>query len=85
MDIPHQKKDKPDKLVTQLRLYRALYDNWNGRENYQDPTGETQEDPGVPLADLARIAHLSHRPIFVTWPPIIPPSPSRSPRTPRWR
>jgi hypothetical protein len=63
MDIPHRKKDQPSKLVTQLRLYRALYDNWTGRDGYRDPTGETGEDPGVPWADLDRIAHLSQR----TW------------------
>jgi hypothetical protein len=57
MEIPHRKKDEPSKLVTQLRLYRVLYENWNGRENYRDIAGEGQEDndPGVPLADLQRL------------------------------
>jgi hypothetical protein len=65
MDIPHRKTDEPSKLVTQLRLYRALYENWRGRENYRDIAGEGEEDkdPGVPLADLERFGELSQR----TW------------------
>jgi hypothetical protein len=65
MDIPHRKKDEPSKLVTELRLYRLLYENWNGRADYQDEAGEGEEneDPGVPLADLQRLADLSQR----TW------------------
>jgi hypothetical protein len=65
MDIPHRKRDEPPKLVTELRLYRALYENWNGRVDYQDLAGEGEEneDPGVPLADLQRLAILSQR----TW------------------
>jgi hypothetical protein len=64
MDIPHRKKEGPSKLVTELRLYRLLYENWNGRAEYQDMTGGAEDDdPGVPLADLRRLADLSPR----TW------------------
>jgi hypothetical protein len=65
MEIPHRKKDEPSKLVTQLRLYRVLYENWNGRKNYRDLAGEGREDqdPGVSLTDLQRFADLSQR----TW------------------